>query len=290
MNLFEFVKNKTNIEIKSFVEFTGLSDSTRANTISFLDNAKFAKDINNNKNIVVAFVREEDLDSLDKRIETIIVENPKAELFELHNDFYKKYLKYEKSLISSTAKIHETAFIAPEGVNIEEGVVIGPNCTILSGVEIGKGTTIGPNSVIGSEGFQVFPDTKGIKRIAIHDGNVLIGRHVDIKASVAIDKGLMGKDTIISDECKIDNTVHIAHRVFLDTGVTIAANTCIAGTANVGKNVWIGPGSVISNRVSIGNNAKVLLGSVVIRNIKAGATVSGNFALDHKKHLLKYCL
>lgn len=289
MKLFEFLISEANIKTENKVEHTGMSDSMRPNTLSFLDDGKFAKDINSNNNIKSVFVRKKDANLIDSRIEAFIVEEPKAIFFELHNKFYEN-LKYSKSIISASAKIHPTAYVASEGVRIEEGVIIGPNCTILSGVEIGKETTIGANSVIGSEGFHVFTDTKKIKRIAIHDGKVMIGRHVDIKASIAIDKGLMGKDTIISDECKIDNTVHIAHRVFLDKGVIIAANACIAGTANVGKNVWIGPGSVISNRVSIGNNAKVLLGSVVIRNIKAGATVSGNFALDHKKHLLKYCL
>lgn len=288
MKLFEFLMSEAKMKIMNKVEHTGMSDSIRPSTLSFLDNPKFVKDINSNNNIVSVFVRKKDAHLIENRIEKLIVENPKAIFFEHHNKFYKD-IKYPRSTIATNARIHPTAYIAPEGVRIEEGVVVGPNCTILSGVEIGKETTIGPNSVIGSEGFHVFADTKGIKRMAIHDGKVLIERYVDIQASVNIDKGLMGKDTIISDECKIDNAVHIAHRVFLDNRVTIAANACIAGTVNVGKNVWIGPSCVLSNRVSIGDNAEVLLGSVVIRNVKPGITVSGNFAQDHKKHLLRHC-
>lgn len=289
MNLSEFLKNNADIEIKSFVECTGLSDSTRVNTISFLDNARFAKNINNNKNIVAVFVREVDLSFLDERIETIVVENPKSELFGLHNEFYERYLKYEKSIISSTAQIHETAFVTPEGVTVEDNVVIGPNCTILPGVMIGKNSKIGANCVLGSEGFHLFTDKNGIKRIVKHDGLVKIGKNVDIGASVNIDKGLMGENTVLEDECKIDNLVHIAHRAKIGSGSSIVALSCVAGSAVIEKNVWIGANVTISNRIKIGESAKVLLGSVVIRNVRANSVVSGNFARNHEKHLREYC-
>ena len=149
-------------------------------------------------------------------------------------------LKYDKSVISETAVIHPTAFVASEGVIINDNVVIGPNCSILSGVQIGENTTIGPNCVIGSEGFHVFTDTQGIKRMVIHDGEVIIGKNVDLQASVTVDKGLMGRDTIIGDECKLDNFVHISHRVHLSKLLFCLIRLC-RGSAEVGENVWMGP-------------------------------------------------
>lgn len=285
MKLFEFILTETEYQIKKDVEYTGMTDSTRPNTLSFLDNPKFAGDLRNNKNIVSAFVREKDASSLPDNVEAIIVENPKAVLFELHNAYCKMCLKYDKSVISETAVIHPTAFVASEGVIINNNVVIGPNCSILPGIQIGEHTTIGPNCVIGSEGFHVFTDTIGIKRMVIHDGSVLIGQNVDIHASVTIDKGLMGKDTIICDECKIDNDVHLAHRVHIGPKTLIIGASFIGGSTVIGKNVWIGPNSIISNRINIGDSSEVLIGSVVIRDIKEKLKVSGNFALPHEKHL-----
>lgn len=289
MKLFDFIRTETEYKIKNDVEYTGMTDSTRPSTLSFLDNPKFAGDLCNNKNIVSAFVREKDVSSLPDNVEAIIVENPKAVLFELHNAYCKMCLKYDKSVISETAVIHPTAFVATEGVIINDNVVIGPNCSILSGVQIGEHTTIGPNCVIGSEGFHVFTDTQGIKRMVIHDGSVIIGQNVDLQASVTVDKGLMGRDTIIGDECKLDNLVQIAHRVHLAKGVSLASGACVAGSVNIGNNVWVGPGSVVSNRVNVGDGAKILIGSVVIRNVKAKESVSGNFAQEHKKHLFSQC-
>ena len=289
MKLFDFIRTETGYKVKNDVEYTGMTDSPRPNTLSFLDNPKFSGDLCNNKNIVSAFVREKDASFLPNNVEPIIVENPKAVLFELHNAYCRKCLKYESSSISESAVIHPAAFVASEGVIIKDNVVIGPNCSVLEGVHIGENTTIGPNCVIGSEGFHVFTDTQGIKRMVVHDGSVIIGQNVDLQATVTIDKGLMGRDTIIGDECKLDNLVQIAHRVHLAKSVSIASGACVAGSVNIGNNVWIGPGSVVSNRVNVGDGAKILLGSVVIRNVKTKESVSGNFAQEHKKHLFSQC-
>jgi len=286
MKLFDFIRTETEYKIKNDVEYTGMTDSTRPKTLSFLDNPKFAGDLCNNINIVSAFVREKDTSSLPDNVEAIIVDNPKAVLFELHNAYCRKCLKFNESVISETAIIHPTAFIASEGVTINDNVVIGPNCSVLPGVQIGENTTIGPNCVIGSEGFHVFTDTQGIKRMVIHDGLVIIGQNVDIQASVTVDKGLMGRDTIIGDECKLDNFVHISHRVHLSKSCYFASYACVGGSAEVGENVWMGPKSVLANRITVGDGARILIGSVVINNIREKECVSGNFALPHTKHLI----
>ena len=289
MDLYNFVRKETGFDIKTNIEYTGMTDSTRPSTLSFLDNPKFAGDLCNNKNIVSAFVRRKDISFLPEDVEPIIAENPKAVFFELHNDYCRKYMKHEASIISESAMIHPSAFVASEGVIIGDNVIVGPNCSILTGVKISNKTTIGPNCVIGAEGFHVFVDTQGVKRMVIHDGWVIVGENVDMQASVTVDKGLMGRDTVIGDECKLDNLVHIAHRVHLGKSISLASGACVAGSVNVGDNVWVGPGSILSNRVSIGDEARILIGSVVIRNVKPKENVSGNFAQEHKKHILSQC-
>jgi UDP-3-O-[3-hydroxymyristoyl] glucosamine N-acyltransferase LpxD len=278
----EFLKT----DIESRVEYTGMADSTRPCTISFLEKPKFAKRVNANDNISAVIVRERDAHLLDGRIEAVISDNPKAALFSLHNAYCKDHLKYGENKIAESAKIHPTACIAPEGVAVGENVVIGPNTVILSGVEIGENTRIGPGCVIGEDGFHVFEDLEGIKRIVIHDGMVRIGKNVDIQALSAVDKGFMGRDTVIGDECKLDDYVHIAHRVHLGCGVVMAGGSDVAGSVNIGNNVWIGPRALVSNRLNIGDNARILLGSVVIRNVRENDEVSGNFAIRHDLHLM----
>ena len=286
MDLKSFASEFLDKTIQNDIEHTGMADSVRPNTISFLDNPKFAKGINNNANISVVLVREKDASLLHGNIETVIVENPKAALFSLHNAYCKEYLTYGVSKIAQSASIHPNAYIAPHGVLIGENVVVAPNVTILAGVEIGDNTTIAPNSVIGEEGFHVYDDLNGIKRMVIHDGFVKIGKNVDIHASVVVDKGFMGRDTIIGDECKLDELVHVAHRSHIGCRTVLAGGADVAGSTTIGDNVWIGPKSIISNRVSVDDNARIIIGSVVIHNVRRGTVVSGNFAINHEKHLM----
>lgn len=53
----------------------------------------------------------------------------------------------------------------------------------------------------------------------------------------------------------------------------------------MGSDVWIGVNATISNRIRIGDGARVSLGSVVTKDVPAGATVTGNFAIDHRQFL-----
>lgn len=285
----EFIQKQLHINIKSDIRVTGLADSTNEGTVCFLDNLNFLNVIINNKNVVAVMIRKKDIAMLPENIEGIVVDSPKAVFFDVHNAYCSQNLRYEANDISPSAKIHPSAVIADKGVMIKDNVTICANTTILSGVQIGRNTTIGPNCVIGYEGFHPYTDTTGIQRLVTHDGRVIIGNNVDIHASVMIDKGLMGRDTIVSDECKIDNLCHIAHRVFIGKKTRVAAGACIAGSTDIGENVWIGPHAVIANRISICDNARVLIGSVVIRNIKRPINVSGNFAVEHIKHLKSQC-
>lgn len=289
MALKEFTEQYIGKKINSNIQSTGLADSMRPGTLSFLENIQFIEDIKRNENIVAVFVREKDAGWLPDDIEAVVVESPKSEFFDVHNAYYKHHLHYKVNSIASSAVIHPSAVIADNGVVIGENTIIGAHTTILGGVEIGNNTMIGPNCVIGYDGFHVYTDMDGIKRVVIHDGKVIIGNNVDIQAAVTIDKGLMGRDTLIKDECKIDNAVHIAHRSHIGSQTLIASGACVAGSVDVGRDVWIGPHAVIANRISICDNARVLIGSVVIRNIKRPINVSGNFAVEHIKHLKSQC-
>jgi UDP-3-O-[3-hydroxymyristoyl] glucosamine N-acyltransferase len=58
----------------------------------------------------------------------------------------------------------------------------------------------------------------------------------------------------------------------------------IAGYVKMGDEITIEANASISNRVEIGEHAAVLSGSVVTKNVDANQVVSGNFAVDRRKH------
>lgn len=118
---------------------------------------------------------------------------------------------------------------------------------------------------------------------------MLIGNGVEIQTNCNISRGLFpSRSTVIHDEVCIDALVHIAHAVQVGPKTKIAAGTTIGGNVVIGENVWIGPGSCVSNGVKIGDGATISLGSVVVRDVREGSRVTGNFAVDHEVFLREY--
>lgn len=263
----------------------GRAGSSSHNTCTYLYDGKYAAEINQNPAIVGVVTKEEFASRLDSRLGLVICEDPSGVFFSAFND-----LALERSDRFKESSVDETAFISSRAIIDVKGVVIGGNTIIEDCAVIKSGTIIGSNCVvrsgvvIGGEGFEV-KKIHGKDNIVAHDGRVVIGNNVEIQYNSCIDKGLLGRDTVIADDVKIDNLVHIAHGVHVGSGTKIAAGATVAGRAEIGHGVWIGPGCTISNAVSIADNAKVTLGSCVVSNVVNGATVSGYFAIEHTKFL-----
>ena len=187
------------------------------------------------------------------------------------NVIIKDNCKINKEVI-----IHENVVIGPD-VNIGENSIIMPNCT-LSNTTIGKNCLIQSGSVIGDKGFGFTPDEKiQIK----HIGNVIIGTNVDIGSNTTIDRGTIGS-TVISDNCRIDNLVQIAHNVQIGKSTIIAAQVGISGSTKIGAQCIIGGQAGFAGHLTIGNNVKVAGKSGVTKNIGDNCIIGGFPARDIK--------
>jgi UDP-3-O-[3-hydroxymyristoyl] glucosamine N-acyltransferase len=151
-------------------------------------------------------------------------------------------------------------------------------------VKFGKNTCIKKGAVVGESGFGFERDEDGAPVRFPHIGGVVLGDDVEIGSNSCVDRGAL-TDTVIGDRTKIDNLVHIAHNVRIGSDCLIAAGATICGSAHIGDGVWIGPGAVISDYVKVGDGASVTIGSVVVKDVPPHTTVTGYFAIDHKKYL-----
>jgi UDP-3-O-[3-hydroxymyristoyl] glucosamine N-acyltransferase len=147
-----------------------------------------------------------------------------------------------------------------------QNVKIGHNSVILDNTIIGSNVTIGCNNTIGGIGFGYEKNEFGEYELIKHIGNVVINDGVEIGNNTCIDRGVIGS-TIIGENCKIDNLVHIAHGVNIGKNSLIIANSMIAGSVTIGENVWVAPSTSIINGVKIGDNSMTGIGTVVIRDI-----------------------
>ncbi len=207
----------------------------------------------------------------------------------IHNTLARSGLLYHmnhsETVIGEQCSIAPEAYIAPRGVVLGSRVVVEPGAVIMENVTIGDDCTIGANTVVGTRGFQ-FP-VVGSRRVYMeHVGGIRIGDRVEILSCSTIASGLF-EPTVIEDDVKIDNLVHISHSDRIGSGTVIASGAKLCGIVHVGKDVWIGVNSSVAQFVEIGDGAYICIGSVVAQRVKAGAKVSGNFAEDHVSRVLR---
>lgn len=176
--------------------------------------------------------------------------------------------------IHPSTQIGQNVFV-DSNCDIEENCIIEPNVVILRGTKIGKNSRIRANSTIGSDGFGFERLSDGSILRFIHLGGVQIGENVEIGANSCVARGALG-DTLIEDNVKIDNLVHIAHNVRIAKGAIIIAGAEISGSCFLGENSWVGPNACVIEKVSIGAGSFVGIGSTVIRSIPAGEVHVGN--------------
>ena len=179
-----------------------------------------------------------------------------------------------KSKIHPTVMIGENVVIE-SGCEISEGVVLEHNVVIHSGTSIGSNTRVRANSSIGGDGFGFERLSDGRPIRFPHLGGVSIGSNVEIGSNTCIAKGTLG-DTVIEDDVKIDNLVHVSHNCCIKRGTFLIACSEISGGVKTGRNAWIGPNSSIMQKVSIGDGALIGIGAVVLKDVSPNTVYAGN--------------
>jgi UDP-3-O-[3-hydroxymyristoyl] glucosamine N-acyltransferase len=142
-------------------------------------------------------------------------------------------------------------------------------------IKIGENCQICPTAKLGNEGFGFEPDENGDLVFFPHFCGVNIGNNVRIGSYVCVDRGNL-RDTIICDNVKIDNLVHIAHNVKIGKNTMVVAGSVVCGSVEIGENCFIGANSTIRQHLKIGNNSIVGMGSVVTKNIPDNEVWAGN--------------
>ncbi|MBM3487383.1 MAG: UDP-3-O-(3-hydroxymyristoyl)glucosamine N-acyltransferase [Alphaproteobacteria bacterium] len=173
-------------------------------------------------------------------------------------------------------------------VTIGRGVVLGEDCVVGAAVSlayciIGARTRILAGARIGEDGFGHALDATGHVKVP-QLGRVIIGEDVEIGANATIDRGA-GPDTVIGDGCKIDNLVQIGHNVQLGRGCILVSQTGISGSTRLGNFVIIGGQGGVAGHLTIGDGARVGAQGGVLKDIPAGASVSGTPAIPVQEWL-----
>lgn len=283
-------------------EFMGNHDGTITKPINF--------DTANSDSSVLMWIKQEKIDNLyfleagtvicpvdvdrsriNINVNYFISQNPRQSFAKVVRAFF---VPPKKSGISTNAFIHETVNIGKNVfignfATIHENVLIGDNVhiddhtVIKENSVIGSNVTIGTNCTIGGVGFGYEQDETGDYELIPHIGNVIINDNVEIGNNTTIDRAVMGS-TILEENVKVDNLVHIAHGVKVGRNSMVIANSMVAGSVQVGENVWIAPSSSIINGVTIGKNTIIGMGAVIVKSVGEKDIMLGNPGRSIKKY------
>lgn len=111
--------------------------------------------------------------------------------------------------------------------------------------------------------------------VLIHP-SVTIGENVNIECGTVVMAGaVINCCTNIGMGCIINTAATIDHDSHLSDFVHISPGSHLAGAVEVGKQTWLGIGSIVSNNIKIADKCTVGAGAVVIRDIIEAGTYIG---------------
>ena len=289
--------------IESSTDITGMNTLKEASEgeISFLSDSKYEKELEGTKASAVILPASK-AHLLPDGVVALESDEPYMAVALLSKRFAKPIQSSNQApLIGEGSVVYPTA-------HIENGAVIGKNCTLMSGVYVGAEAVIGddvilyPNvcvyrdcrignrvmihagSVIGSDGFG-YAHTKLGEHVKLYqNGNVVIEDDVEIGANTTIDCAVFGS-TIVKQGSKIDNLVQIGHNCVIGEHSILVSQTGLAGSTTLGRNVVMGGQSATAGHLSIAPFTTMAARSGVTKSITQKGVYSGFPLMEHKMWL-----
>ena len=163
---------------------------------------------------------------------------------------------------------------------LEAGATLGDGCRLYANVCVGYGVQIGqrviihPGAVIGADGFGIAFAGDHWEKVP-QVGTVRVGDDCEIGANSCIDRGAVG-DTVLEEDCRLDNLVQIGHNVVVGAHTAIAAMGGAAGSARIGRFCLLGGQAAVNGHQSIADRTTLAATSKVMKTItEPGQTWSG---------------
>jgi UDP-3-O-[3-hydroxymyristoyl] glucosamine N-acyltransferase len=264
-------------------------ENSKKHSLSWLKKSHYELDKLKSSIVIVG----EDFHETSSSKTLIYTKEPRLAMVFVINHFFLEETK--GSFISPLASIDKSATLG-EDVIINENVVIASNVVIGNNVVIYPGVTIYPDTIIednvvinsactiGKEGFGYIKDLEGNNIQFPHIGRVVIKKGVEIGANTSIDKGALS-DTIIGENSKLNNSVHIAHNVQIGRNVLIAAKVEVSGSVIIEDDVYIGPNAVLIDGIKVAKGAVIGLGAVIRKNVAPNSTMVPFEAVDKATYI-----
>jgi UDP-3-O-[3-hydroxymyristoyl] glucosamine N-acyltransferase len=286
------------------VEITGVAgmDQATANQLTFLSNPKYAPRVKHTRAGAILISQPiEDLSAAQ-----LISTNPYLDVARALALFYQpprpKPGIHPMASVADSARIGENASIGAfavigEHVSIGDNAIIHPHVVIYEGAQIGDdfyahshaavreycrigNRVILQNSVVvGGDGFGFAKRADGTHAKIVQSGATVIEDDVEIQTLTSVDRATMG-ETRVKRGAKIDSLVQVGHACVVGEDNIICAQTGLAGSSILEKNVLLAGQVGVSGHLTIHEGAVIYAQSGIGGDVEAGHVVSGSPAFE----------
>ena len=289
-------------------EITGLLGMEHAGPghLTFLANPKYAHKVKDTRaSAIVAEV------PLNLPIACLLSRNPYLDFARALELFYRPPRPprgiHPLSWVASSAVIGEGASIGPfaaigEHVHIGRNAVIHPHVVIYEGVRIGDDFLAHSHAavrefcrvgdrvilqngvVVGGDGFGFAKRADGTHYKIVQSGVTVIEDDVEVQSLTSVDRATVG-ETRVRRGAKIDSLVQVGHACVVGEDNIICAQTGLAGSSILEKNVLLAGQVGVSGHLTVHENAIVYAQSGIGGDVASGARISGSPAFEASQWL-----
>jgi UDP-3-O-[3-hydroxymyristoyl] glucosamine N-acyltransferase len=284
------------------IEISGVLGAEQAGPgqLTFLANPKYAPKVRQSKaGAVIAAASIEG-------IATLVSRNPYHDFARALELFYQPPAPaagiHPQAAVAASARVGDGVSIGAfavigEDVTVGRGAVIHPHVVIYQGASIGEDCLLHSHSVVrefcrlgdrvilqngvvvGGDGFGFAKRADGSHHKIVQSGVTVIENDVEIQSLTSVDRATVG-ETRVRRGAKVDSLVQIGHACIVGEDNIICAQTGLAGSSVLEKNVLLAGQVGVSGHLTIHEGATVYAQSGVGGDIPAKARYSGSPAFE----------
>jgi UDP-3-O-[3-hydroxymyristoyl] glucosamine N-acyltransferase len=180
----------------------------------------------------------------------------------------------EKVRIGRNATLHPHVVIY-DGAQIGDDFLAHSHAVVREFCRVGNRVILQNGAVIGGDGFGFAKRADGTHYKIVQSGITVIEDDVEIQCLSAIDRATVGESRI-KRGAKIDNLVQVGHASVVGEDNIICAQTGLAGSSVLERNVLLAGQVGISGHLTIHDDVIVYAQSGVGGDVEKGSRISGS--------------
>jgi UDP-3-O-[3-hydroxymyristoyl] glucosamine N-acyltransferase len=189
----------------------------------------------------------------------------------------------ENATIGKNAVLHPHVVIY-EGARIGDDFYAHSHSVVREFCQVGHRVILQNGAVVGGDGFGFAKRADGTHYKIVQSGVTVIEDDVEIQTLTSVDRATVG-ETRVRRGAKIDSLVQVGHACEVGEDNIICAQTGLAGSTVLKKNVLLAGQVGVSGHLTIHDNATIYAQSGIGGDVPAGAVMSGSPAFEAREWL-----